>query len=258
MTFYLGTHETSWLKRSEAPMFISRRRLARLVSLPVAKGEWCLDSGGFTELNASGGWSISARDYADEARRYRDEIGGMRWAAIQDWMCEPFVLAKTGKTVAEHQHLSTISLVELRSIAPDMPWCPVLQGWGIDDYFEHVELYRVAGFDLTQEPIVGVGSVCRRQGTKEAGEIFGGLAAIGLKLHGFGLKIQGLKRFSHLLASADSMAWSFRARRSDPLPGCTHSSCANCIKFAISWRSEVLAAIARPQQRAFNFGGSHS
>jgi hypothetical protein len=38
-------------------------------------------------------------------------------------------------------------------------------------------------------------------------------------LHGFGLKETGLARFSHLLASADSMAWSPDARRKPRLAG---------------------------------------
>ena len=39
------------------------------------------------------------------------------------------------------------------------------------------------------------------------------LAALGLKLHGFGYKTLGLRRVHHLLESADSMAWSERALR---------------------------------------------
>ncbi len=34
--------------------------------------------------------------------RYRDEIGCLLWAAPHDWMCEPWITAKTGLTVAEH------------------------------------------------------------------------------------------------------------------------------------------------------------
>jgi hypothetical protein len=64
-------------------------------------------------------------------------------------------------------------------------------------------------------------------------------------MHGFGVKKVGLAKYGHGLASADSMAWSFRARRSPPLPGCTHKSCSNCVHFALRWRDELLLAAAR-------------
>lgn len=48
--FWLGTHKTGWLERTDVPLFISRRRLVERVTLPRARGPWALDSGGFTEL----------------------------------------------------------------------------------------------------------------------------------------------------------------------------------------------------------------
>lgn len=245
MNFYLGTHEPSWLAKAGVPLFISRRRLARNKGIPVAAGRWALDSGGFTELNQNGRWSIGPRDYAEEVRRYRDGIGQLDWAAIQDWMCEPFVLEKTGRSIVDHQALTVQSYMDLRQVAPDLPWCPVLQGWKVDDYLRHADDYRRAGVDLAALPIVGVGSVCRRQGTSEVVEIFASLKALGLNLHGFGLKILGLRRSAGLLASADSLAWSRRARFEEPLAGCRHSSCANCIRYALGWR-DMVVEVANP------------
>jgi hypothetical protein len=41
------------------------------------------------------------------------------------------------------------------------------------------------------------------------------------------------------------MAWSAHARRQPPLPGCTsHRNCANCPRYALQWRTRVLATIA--------------
>lgn len=158
------------------------------------------------------------------------------WAAIQDWMCEPHMLEKTGKTVREHQQLTIASLVELRRLAPEIRWAPVLQGWKLADYLEHIEMYRAAGFDLRYERIVGVGSVCRRQGTLEANEIMRAIAARGIRIHAFGVKRDGLALFGDRLSSSDSMAWSFVARRRRiRLAGCTHNNCANCFRFAMQW-----------------------
>lgn len=87
-TLYLGTHEPAWLPRTTVPLFISRRRLERRKSMPRSVGTWALDSGGFTELSLHGRWELPPPEYIQKVRRYRDEIGGMQWAAIQDWMCD--------------------------------------------------------------------------------------------------------------------------------------------------------------------------
>lgn len=248
--FYLGTHQTCWLDRTDVPLFVSRRRLAARKKLPRARGPWALDSGGFTELKLNGRWTVPPRLYAEEARRFRDHVGRMDFAATQDWMCEPFMLAKTGKTVREHQRLTTESYLTLRDLAPEIPWAPVLQGWRFDDYMQHAEDYREARVQLAAQPVVGIGSVCRRQATGEAEEVIRALHARGIALHGFGFKVKGLRRVAHYLASADSMAWSFRARSSPPLPSCEHASCANCMTFALRWRAHVVRTIPAHSQRA--------
>jgi hypothetical protein len=240
--FYLGTHEEGWLRTwTDGPLFVSRRRLARRKSLPRAAGPWAMDSGGFTEITTYGRWTVTPRDYADEVVRYRDEIGGMEWAATQDWMCEDVALAKTGKSIEEHQRLSVRSYLDLREIAPEVPWVPVLQGFSRDDYLRCADMYEAEGVDLAALPTVGVGSVCRRQGTLDAIPIFVALHGRGIRLHGFGLKLDGLRNVSHLLASSDSMAWSAAAAwRPIRLDGCSHKTCANCPRWAALWRREVL------------------
>jgi hypothetical protein len=115
----------------------------------------------------------------------------------------------------------------------------VLQGWELDDYFTCADLYADAGVDLYAEPVVGVGSVCRRQATGEIGEIMRALVRDGLRLHGFGVKKEGVARYGRFLTSSDSMAWSYRARRDWPMPGCTHKSCANCSRYALRWRERT-------------------
>lgn len=261
-TFYLGTHEPSWLRRSPVALFVSRRRLARLKTLPRARCAWALDSGGFTELQMHGAWSLSPADYAASVRRYIAEIGGMAWAAPQDWMCEPVVIAGgrvgpvrfagTGLGVEEHQRRTVANLLELRELAPEVPWIPVLQGWERADYLRCWELYERAGVDLEREPVVGVGSVCRRQHTAQALAIFEALQP--LRLHGFGLKLQGLAQAGHLLTSADSMAWSYGARKRPVACGGSHRSCANCYTYAHQWREQAQAVVRGPRQQGL-FGG---
>lgn len=243
MIFYLGAHHPSWLGTLDVPLFVSRRSLTRRRSLPRARGAWALDSGGFTELSLRGGWELGARGYAAEVRRYRDEVGGLTFAAPQDWMCEEAVLKKTGLSIPEHQRRTVANFVELRSIAPDLPIIPVLQGWTRGCYLDCVDLYAQAGVDLWKEPLVGVGTTCRRQNSFNMTFLLRDLAEDGLRLHAFGFKKTGLRACANALASADSLAWSANARKNPPIRGHAHKSCANCPEWALEWRGELLASL---------------
>lgn len=238
MRFYLGTHEPLWLERTDVPLFVSFRRFERVRRrLPRALGPWALDSGGFTEIDQHGRWVMGEDEYVEGVRWLAEGVGGLEWAAPMDWMCEPHMVERTGLSVEEHQERTVGNFLRLRDRGP---FIPVLQGWTLPDYERCVGLYEAAGVDLRAEPVVGVGSVCRRQHEAEIGRIVRFLQLdCGLRLHGFGVKRSGLARFGDALASADSLAWSYRARRSDPLPGCTHKSCANCLAFALEWRAGV-------------------
>lgn len=121
---------------------------------------------------------------------------------------------------------------------------PVLQGWTLADYWTCVDLYAQAGIRLADYPLVGLGSVCRRQGTGEIETIVRSLGAV-LPIHGFGVKTEGIGRYARWLTSADSMAWSVAGRRA---PGCTtsHRSEANCQHYALAWRERVLDAADHP------------
>ena len=253
--FLLGTHKPAWLADptfASVPLFVSRRTLAPMKRLPRAVGSWALDSGGFTEIAMHGEWKTSAAEYVSQVRRFRDEIGGLAWAAPRDWMCEPVMLQKTGLTVEEHQRRTIADYLDLRSRAPDLPFVPVLQGWRVVDYWRHADAYAEAGIDLASLPLVGVGSVCRRQSTGEAETIMRTLANDGLRLHGFGFKMQGIQRCGDAMASADSLAWSKHAIKRPCLPGhdkpgdgrrTGHKNGANCAGYALQWRARLLDMI---------------
>jgi hypothetical protein len=268
--FYLGSHMPHWLASPAVPrdvnLFVSHRRLMARKQLPKARVGWALDSGGFSELSLFGEWRTSPQAYVDAVQRYDTEIGLLGWATPQDWMAEPFMLAKTGLTVEDHQRRTVANFIELRSLwqatdpddellsAPEFcVFMPVLQGWQLADYLRCADMYADAGINLSHHPVVGVGSVCRRQATDEIGEIFEALSSLDIAMHGFGVKKAGIERYGHLLETADSMAWSFDARRSPRLPDCSgHLNCANCLTYALRWRAEVVERIgvnaASPQQ----------
>ena len=249
LCFYLGTHMANWLwsPAADFPLFVSHRRLAKLRTLRSATRGWALDSGGFTELSSYGGWQTSPADYAVAVARYDREIGQLEWAAPQDWMCEPWITAKTGLTVGEHQARTVENFLALTSLWPqysdeDAPFMPVLQGWALADYERCASRYAAAGVRLEEYPVVGLGSVCRRQNTGEIGAIVATFTPW-LALHGFGVKTGGLVAYGARLTSADSMAWSLDGRRSAPLPGHRHKNCANCLSYASLWRARLLAQV---------------
>jgi hypothetical protein len=182
---------------------------------PFEVGDWVMDSGAFTSVALKGGYDHSPAEYAAQVRRWAG-CGRLLWAAAQDYMCEPFVLARTGGTVAGHQRLTIERYDELADCdTGGVPILPVLQGFWPDDYRRHMDAY---GERLRPGMAVGVGSVCKRNGS--VSETAAILRAIrrerpDLRLHGFGLKRTALASgdIRRLLASADSMAWSYAARR---------------------------------------------
>lgn len=243
MQFYLGTHLEGWLGTVDVPLCVSYRRLMRRKRLPVARTGWLLDSGGFTELSMYGRWTIPPEAFVAGVRRIATEVGHVDAAAIQDWMCEPPILASTGLTVRDHQRLTIESYQTLTALAPEIPWMPVVQGWDPDDYDAHLDQYAAVGINLAALPLVGVGTVCRRQAMGVAVEIVRRVASRGVRIHGFGFKLTGLTGARPYLASADSLAWSFDARRSAPIPGHPHKNCANCLEWALRWRERVLGRV---------------
>jgi hypothetical protein len=255
--FYLGTHELSWLPRLEMSrahvrLFVSYQRLRLRVSLPDRPVmPFAIDSGGFSEIKQHGRWTITTTEYVDYLLALEDRAITPDWAAPQDWMCEPPMLARTGKTIEEHQHLTVQNFCELWQMWPHQeytfPFIPVLQGWEIDDYLRCRQLYADYGVRLSRFALVGVGSICRRQSTDEAHEIIRELADGGLRLHGFGFKVEGLRRCAQYLASADSLAWSdgarWDARHGRTLPGCTHGTCSSCWRYALAWHRRLRQAL---------------
>lgn len=192
-------------------------------------------------MSMFGEWRTSPDSYIDEVRRCVLEIGNLSFAAQQDWMCEPFIISKTGLSVKEHQLRTTINYMYLMERAPTLPWMPVIQGFKESEYLEHVDLFYSYGIDLRKLDRVGIGSVCRRQGTLEVTRIIGSVARLGIPLHGFGLKTKGLANLSEKIKSCDTMSWSVQARKNNiQMRGCGHRTCSSCMKYALKWRKNLL------------------
>lgn len=211
MRFFTGLHQPSDAKHFSAA-FVSVNRLRKRKG-PFAVGDWIMDSGAFTEISTHGLYRHSVDEYADQIKRWKG-TGNLLAAVAQDYMCEPFIVEKTGLSVVEHQHLTIERYDALVACRTGVYILPVLQGYKPEDYVSHIRQY---GDRLKLGMWVGVGSICKRNGNISAIEDV--LLTIhherpDLRLHGFGLKTTALSSglVQDLLHTADSMAWSFAAR----------------------------------------------
>lgn len=214
MKFYVGLHQPGDARHFlDGRVMISANRLRRRRRLAV--GEWMLDSGAFTQVTTHGRFLDGPDEYAAQARRLA-RFGRMVAAVSQDFMCENVALEKTGLTIPDHQRLTVERYDAIRAALPfDVYLMPVLQGFWPNEYVDCLKLY---GDRLYAGMWVGVGSVCKRNRTVEPIEQV--LMAIrrerpDLRLHGFGIKLTALESsvVRECLHSADSMAWSYAARR---------------------------------------------
>jgi len=214
MRFFTGMHDLHHAGKVGAA-FVSVNRLRRRVEKPFAVGQWIMDSGAFTEISQHGDYRHPAEEYAEQIRKW-SKNGDLLAAVAQDYMCEAWILEKVGRTVEKHQLMTVERFDQLSKCdLGGVYLMPVLQGFEPREYLSHLEMY---GERIKRGAWVGVGSVCKRNGDPRAIEAV--LLAIkrtrpDLRLHGFGLKTTALKSplVVELLETADSMAWSFAARR---------------------------------------------
>lgn len=219
--FYPGLHQPADAQHFDRCCISINRVRGR--KKPVDCDEVIVDSGAFVELEIYGEYRHAVTVHAAELHRlWTAGVVRIAVAVAQDYMCEPFMLAKTGLTIADHQRLTierydalVAELDRLFDGECPFPVMPVLQGYAPEDYVRHIQMY---GNRQKAGMWVGVGSVCKRNGKPES--IVEVLTAIhrirpDLLLHGFGVKTTALTHpgVRDLLATADSMAWSFAARR---------------------------------------------
>lgn len=190
LDFYVGLHQPGDGQHFVRACISIHRLLRRRKPVNC----WVMiDSGAFTKLAKFGGYPEPVEVYAGQLFRLHTQgVVKIAVAAAQDYMCEPFMLEKTGLSVTEHQRLTIerydaliAELWRLFKGPPPFPIMPVLQGFTEAEYLDHIAQY---GERLTPGMWVGVGSVCKRQGSVSIIESL--LIAIkgarpDLRLHGF-------------------------------------------------------------------------
>lgn len=259
--FLRTTHKPDWLKRTSLPLFIADQNLRNRAAFPRALGPWVLDSGGFMQLKSTGRWQFTVDEYLQRIALYQEKIGNLAWAAPMDYMCEWDIRHGAGNlhqfsaktSVLCHQLLTTENYLLALQRWPrygdgPCPVRPVLQGFTPRDYLDHAELYNAQEIDLISLDVVGMGTLCRRSSTPAILRLVGAVTAElpGIRLHGFGVKREGLRYAGRMLHSADSMAWSMDALHEPPLPGHAHQHCQNCFDYAMQWCDDTAAIFTDP------------
>lgn len=204
-------------------------------------GRVALDSAGFVAMKA-GGYQWDVADYVDFVRTAPTAGGVTGWGGQgSPWLfwssmdfCVEAEIAGDQAEVDRRVELTASTLGEIleevdywRDVEGDLDLTdplPILQGQSIADYVRSVELTaRVLAAHGREWPeLVGLGSVCRRDVDGDEGllELLRALDEVlpqGVRLHLFGVKGELLGRLDRALlervASVDSMAWDFRARK---------------------------------------------
>lgn len=255
---YIGTSDQTWLREAATPegipvaWCISQHRLGVLPPRPRTR--FFIDSGAYSELKRHGGWRITAKEYVRQAQWWFLKMGTPDFLGQMDWMTEREILAKTGLSCLEHQRRTVRNYQELEAwwnatIGWDEPhrFAPTLQGDSVERYLRCVDMFQQAGVDLAARPVVGLGSVCRLQSTSLIVDIVTAIteAVPGIKLHGYGVKVGGIRRCGQKFVSTDSQSWSKDALHNPPLPGHTHQHCVSCIDWAFAWYQRLLTSTIR-------------
>lgn len=223
----------------DAPVLISANALRRRDGTFRAPSgldglDAALDSAGFVAMVRYGGFPWTVAAYCMAAVAYP-----WSWWASMDCCCEPEI-ARDRDAVLERVRETARLLGECRRYGEPMP---VLQGWLPDDYERSVEL--AGGLPS----LVGVGSVCRRplRLLMPIIERLDRALPAHVRLHLFGVKSEAIEHLAQheRVASVDSMAWDFRARRA------AHKASVSC---TIAHRSDHMRRWYRRQQERLHDG----
>jgi len=210
---------------------------------PIPVRRWMMDSGAFSQVTKYGDFIISPEEYVRIAVRFQD-CGDLACIVTQDYMCEPDVirmLRDKGKkaSVRIHQRKTVERYIQIVDEAEkqglNVPVMPVLQGWEVEDYWDHYCMYKNAhqpqsGRMRWNPEWIGIGSTCKRNKNPEVVAqildsleyqlrgyfahpwMLGANAGIDFskdKVHLFGYKTTGLKcdKIKDRIYSSDSFAY---------------------------------------------------
>lgn len=222
--------------------------------------DWALDSAGFTAMlrwkhqgkqpGMLGIYPWSLEDYLDLVIQMMPGA----WYAQPDCCVEP-ELAPDHAAIEERIYNTAVLLaanleavrryqeVGIHWLSPPVP---VLQGWTRADYLLSlnylIEAWSSYGTSFAAPVLVGMGSMCRRDPDDSEFGILAILDAVlprlprDMRLHLFGVKGNVMARLADIpqIASFDSMAWDFGARR-DAFRGGYSNTNEHRIRAMVDW-----------------------
>lgn len=173
-----------------------------------------IDSGGYSFMLGMGEYGTTDSEYLDYIEKHEPER-----FALRDYPCEPDIREEYGRTVEEHQRLTTerhITLLdELEDRRIDAQPLAVLQGWTPRDYLDHIDELSDHGCLIDE---VAVGTLCGRESAAKVRHILRYIhkeLGYDYHIHAFGVKLDVFREPFTLarVDSADSNAYDFDERK---------------------------------------------
>ncbi len=244
MKIYMGVWNIQQATVLRQFMYSVRRLKKRISAMPFRGLDWILDSGGFSEININGKYSFTVNEYLRLV-----ELHQPRMFFNMDYVCESNALNKTGLTIKQHQEKTTNNQIKIMDIYNKFnikgQFAGCIQGFEIEEYLSHIDSLKEHGL-IT--PIMGIGSICRRNSINQILNIIKAIKkeVPKTKLHGFGIKTQILNMPSvyNDLYSCDSMSWSLSGRnqKTKMCINCKYpnsKSCGNCHYYLINYYNKI-------------------
>lgn len=168
---------------------------------------WMLDSGGYTMFTQFSDYQFKPDEYLRLVKERKPS-----YAASMDYPCEPQLTSEISGAMTVEERIRAGADMAFYLCRRSDRIFPVLQGWTRDDY----ELsWRLT--EPLRPRMVGVGSLCVRQGTKAIKQLVFELRhmlPIEVWKHGFGVKITALRDpvVRGFFTSVDTNAWEYWGR----------------------------------------------
>lgn len=239
LCFAAFTHDLPLLVSASAFWNGDCGRFAIPTATDLQECDWALDSAGFTAMakwKRKGPQPGMLNVYPWTLEHYLDLVTHVRppgWYAQPDLCVEPELAPNRAAVEDRIFHTAILLAANLEAVRRYQdagvfwlpPPVPVLQGWTRADYLLSlqylIETWNAYGSTFAAPTLVGVGSMCRRDPDDPEFGIMAILDAMlprlphGMRLHLFGVKGSVMSRLADIpqIASYDSMAWDFGARR---------------------------------------------
>lgn len=177
----------------------------------LPKGEFFLDSGGFSFFHKEGEYPFSPEQYIDYINTIKP-----KYFATMDYPCEPNVNRSILKSNLERIEATVdlgVYLWKNRDKINSKP-IVVIQGFTLAEYEYCYSLYRKRGVDADYWAF---GSMCRRWNDAEIRtyiRFFRDMVGKDVKIHIFGIKISSLNcEVIKKIDSIDTLAWAYNKFR---------------------------------------------